>query len=403
MFHQSFQESFHEHTLSHANKSLVILLCFSYSITLPFLLVLLMLYLTIIIFASTFLLLVLSLVFYIVLGRLSDDRCNESKQSGISIIVAAKNESANLEKLITSLRKINFPADKFEVILVDDNSEDNTFSKAESLCNSLDNFHVIKSAKFENLSGKRAALTTGIEKARFENIVITDADCEVSPDWLKCYSEKFSEFDFIFGPAPLKYSNSMSGKLAAVENLKNHILIFVLTKLGLPYSAAARNFGFKKSVFNQLGGYTNTVDTLSGDDDLLLREAIKAHFKIGIITSSDSFVYSGTKQTFNEYLNQRARHTSASHHYLPGRKIILSLWHLLNLVVLFSFLLSPFNSIFVLPIFIKAIVDYLVTNSYQYKFGYDLGPVELVLLSLAVELLTPVHFLNSFRFKKRWS
>ncbi len=361
-----------------------------------------MLYLTIIIFASTFLLLVLSLVFYFVLGRLPDDKCSGSKHGGISIVIAAKNESANLDKLFTSLNKINFPADKYEAILVDDNSTDVTFSKAESLCNGVDNIHVMKSAIFDNLTGKRAALTTGIDNARFENIIITDADCVVHPNWLKCFSIQFDKYDILFGPAPLNYTSNIAGKISAVENLKNHMLVFTMTKLGLPYSSAARNLGFKKSVFNKLGGYSNTVDSLSGDDDLLLRESIKARCKIGMVTSSDAFVYSEAKQNFSEYLNQRARHTSASHHYLPGRKFVLGVWHILNLIILFSFLLSPFNSIFVLPIFIKLIVDYLVTNSYQYKFGYDFSPVELVLLPLAVELLTPVHFFNSFRFKKRW-
>ena len=67
----------------------------------------------------------------------------------------------------------------------------------------------------------------------------------------------------------------------------------------MPYTAAARNFGFSKNAFELIGGYENTKDTKSGDDDLLLREAVKQNMKIGIVTRQDAFVYSETKKTFS--------------------------------------------------------------------------------------------------------
>lgn len=334
---------------------------------------------------------------------MKDDKCTGNAQAEISVIIAAKNESTNLTQLFKSLYKLEYPENNFEVILVDDNSTDNTIELAKQLADGRKNYRIYRSESFNNIKNKRAALTTGINNSKFENILITDADCKVSPNWLKCFSDKFNDFDFLIGIAPLIKENSLASRTAAFENLKSHILLYVFTKTGFPYSAAARNFGFKKAAFNKLGGFRQTTESLSGDDDLLIREAVKNRLKIGLVTAPDSFIYSGTKKSFSELFGQRARHTSSSHHYLFSRKLLLGIWHLINLTVLFSFLLSPYNSIFVLPIFVKLIVDYLVTNNFQNKFGYKFSTVEIVLLLIIYEVLIPVHFINSFNAGNRWS
>lgn len=358
--------------------------------------------LAIIIFISTLLLLITGLIFYIVLNNLKDEKCTVKKLRKISVIIAAKNEEHNLGKLFTSLSRLNYPDEYYEVILVDDNSTDGTYDTAKKIFRDKANFIVIRTEENDKLSHKRAALTTGIQKAKYNSIVITDADCTVTPNWLNCYADKLTEFDLVFGTAPLIHNGSIAGRISAFENLKSHILVFVLTRIGLPYSAASRNIGFRKASFNKLNGFERTSETLSGDDDLLIREAIKNRLKIGMITSKEAFVFSNAKKSLNEYFRQKARHTSSSHHYLISRKILLAVWHFLNLAVLFSFPLSIINSIFVLPIIVKLIVDYLITNNFQYKFGYDFSPIEIVLLHIIYELTLPVHFVNSFRFKDRW-
>lgn len=362
-----------------------------------------MILLTIIIFICTLLYLLSSVVFYFVLNNLDEDKIDESASNSISIIIAAKNEEDSLDKLFNSLSSLNYPSNKHEIILVNDNSSDNTFKLAKEQSALLDNTIVINAEEAEGLQAKRAALATGIKKARFDNIVITDADCIVSPNWLKYYSEAFKKHDFIIGIAPLMNKGGLPGLISTFENLRNHILVFVFTKLGIPYSASARNFGFRKAGYEEVGGYKTSSESLSGDDDLLLREAIKAKMKIGLLNSPFASVYSNSKSSFREYLKQRARHTSASHYYLPGRKLILSLWHLINLLIVFSFILSFFSSIFVLPVLVKLIIDYIVMNNFQQYFGYNFNPFEIIILTVVCEFLIPVHFINSFRFKNRWS
>src|ERR1039458_5812456 len=118
------------------------------------------------------------------------------------------------------------------------------------------------------------------------------------------------------------------------------MLLFIASKLHLPYSAAARNFGFRKSSFYKIKGYENIQETLSGDDDLLIREAVKNKMRIEYIPNKDAAVYSASKETLKEYLIQRTRHTKTSIYYLPVHKIILGGWHIINLAALFSLFLG---------------------------------------------------------------
>jgi len=209
-------------------------------------------------------------------------------QVNISIIIAAKNEAENIDGLIESLKKLDYPIELFEVIVVDDNSTDGTFDILKSKTNTFKNFSVIES-KSLNVSGKREALSFGIRNSKYPFILITDADCRPETKWLKVYSNKFSlGYDLFFGIAPFYQRDKLVNNIACFENLRGFFLSFTMASLGLPYTAAARNFGFTKKAFESLEGYSKTKDTLSGDDDLLLREAVKNKMQIGLVTESGS-------------------------------------------------------------------------------------------------------------------
>jgi poly-beta-1,6-N-acetyl-D-glucosamine synthase len=359
--------------------------------------------LSIILFVLILLFLVLNLLFYITIKKAFANKSNQKNvKQKISIVVAAKDEEKNVANLIDSLNKQNYNKDNYEVIIVDDSSTDNTFNLANELSTSYKNFSVIK-AETKNLPGKKGALHKGIEKASYDHILITDADCIPQPDWIKKSSGKFSEgYDFIFGAAPFYIENSYINNLSSFENLRSNILTFAAAIIGFPYSAAARNFGFKKSSFQEIKGYSNTTETLSGDDDLLLREAVKNKMQIGILTGKESFVYSKTKNTLREYLNQKARHTQTSLHYLPRHKLFLGFWHLLNLFFLFSPILIFVDSIFISLFLIKIITDVIVVSNLQKYFGYNFNPVKIFYLQIAYEIFLIINFVNSLLGRSDW-
>ena len=336
------------------------------------------------------------------LKRKNGDGKNENTQVNFSIIVALKNEQENIDALVESLKNLDYSIEMFEVIFVDDSSTDGTYEKLKIKTNTLKNYSV-KKLKPTGLRGKREALTIGIQHSKYPFILITDADCHPQKNWLSACSAKFeSGFDMIFGIAPFYQNENLINKITCVENLRAGLLSFSMAKLGLPYTSAARNFGFTKKAFEAIGGYSNTKDTLSGDDDLLLREAVKRKLKIGVVTDPGSFVYSETKKTFKEYLQQRARHTQTSFRYLKKHQFILGFWHLINLLFLFSPLMLFVNAWFGILLPAKLLVDLIVIKSTQNKFGYKFSVVEIFYLQIFFELFLIVHFFNARFSEIKW-
>ena len=351
---------------------------------------------------STFILILLSSIILISSYKSPNKPVNISREVKISVIISVKNEEEKVKDLVDKLNNLIYPQSKYEIIFVNDNSTDGTLEEIKLQTAELNNFSVIDLMP-TGLRGKREALSLGIQHSQYPYILITDADCRPQSKWLNAYSRKFElGYEMLFGIAPFYQNENFTNKITCFENLRGSLLSFAMAKLGLPFSAAARNFGFTKKAFETIGGYSNTKDTLSGDDDLLLREAVKRKLKIGTVTEAGSFVYSETKKTFKEYLQQRARHTQTSFHYLKKHQFILGFWHLFNLLFLFSPVLMLINPWFGILLPAKIIIDFIVIKSTQNKFGYKFLFTDIFYLQIFYELLLIVHFFNARFSEIKW-
>ncbi|MHB8338637.1 MAG: glycosyltransferase [Ignavibacteriaceae bacterium] len=359
--------------------------------------------LQIILFSAALLLVLYNLIVFLGLNRTRNTDSSQSGEINFSIIIAAKNEEKNIPQLISALKQIEYKTDNFEVIIIDDNSTDNTFAVCSELIASMNNYHSYRVSN-KMFPGKKGVLNFGITKAKYSFILITDADCRPSPGWLKDFSGMFNKgYDFIFGKAPFEAEENIVNKISCFENLRSSILTFSFANIGFPYSATARNFGFKKSSFEKIEGYQNTTETLSGDDDLLLREAIRNKMKIGTLNESNSFVFSTTKKSLSAYLKQRSRHTKTSLYYLPSRQFNIGIWHLINMFCLFSPLFSAVKILFIIPFFIKILLDIITGLVYQKRFGYQFNLVEIFYLQILYEALIIINFAGAIFRKDSWN
>ncbi|PID59983.1 MAG: hypothetical protein CR986_04285 [Ignavibacteriae bacterium] len=350
-----------------------------------------------------FLLLIFFLFFTITFIKVKSKRVSfkEKFPQKISLIIAAKNEEQNIKSLIDSLVTQNYETYNYEVIIVDDSSTDKTFTETTLLTEKLDNFKIIKAEK-KIYEGKRGALQIGIENSKHEYILITDADCVVEKNFLLAYSNKFQDdFDFIFGVAPYYQNKELVNKIACYDNLWVHILTFGFANNKLPYSAAARSFGFKKSSFMKIKGYKNTRETLSGDDDLLLREAVKNKMKIGTITEENAFVHSKPEDTFKEFVDQKSRHTSSSNYYSFKIKFMLGFWHFVNILIVLNLILN-FSATSLTLLTVKLIFDIIIVRSLMKTFGYKFSLLEIIYLQIIYEMLLIVYFVKGLFSKKKW-
>ncbi len=253
------------------------------------------------------------------------------------------------------------------------------------------------------IKGKKGALTEGIKKAKHDYIVITDADCKPERNWLQFIAGSLDYgYDFVFGVAPISSGNLLVEKISAFENLRNTFLTIAAVGLNVPYSASARSFAFKKKSFEKVGGYSNTTETVSGDDDLLLREAVKHKMSIGTVIESEAFVYSSAPKNFHNYFKQKKRHLQTSFHYLPKQKIFLGFWHLINLLSLLSILLIFISPALAIPFGVKIFYDVFVVIKNQEKLGHSFKFYEIIYLQIIFEILIVVNFFNSFSGKIEW-
>lgn len=195
-----------------------------------------------------------------------------SEPEPISIIVAARNEAHNLPGLLTSIAQLEGIDAKYEVIIVNDHSTDDSLN----ILRNWEGQFGIKVIDFQDTIpgyiGKKAALQKGIEAAQYDVLAFTDADCQVAPTWLIGISRVLRpDLDYILG-----YSTIYRGVGDTDLRLVNfeRSIYYALGAAGLgwkkPITSSACNHIYRKSLFEKAGGFEGISNIASGDDDLLL-------------------------------------------------------------------------------------------------------------------------------------
>ncbi len=129
----------------------------------------------------------------------------DSPNHFLSVIIPARNEEKNIAALLNALSKQSYASDFFEIILVDDFSTDRTSQTVKNF--SLPNLVLIQPNTLSQNSSKKRAIDTGIQHAKGEIIVTTDADCIPQPKWLETIKDCFVKNEAAFIAAPVKFSH----------------------------------------------------------------------------------------------------------------------------------------------------------------------------------------------------
>ena len=150
--------------------------------------------------------------------NLSKNHISIGKNPFVSIIIAARNEELNIAEILDCLKVQNYPQNKYEVIICNDRSIDNTSKIIDYFKNDFPNLFSINIKVLPNeWAGKKWALYNGIKKARGEIILQTDADCIVNKNWIKAIVSQFEDetVGFVCGLSPLvnKQDKSIFNKI----------------------------------------------------------------------------------------------------------------------------------------------------------------------------------------------
>ncbi|KAA9042059.1 glycosyltransferase [Ginsengibacter hankyongi] len=273
----------------------------------------------------------------------------------ISVIISARNEEKNIGSCIASIIKQTYPANLFEVLIVDDYSVDSTAAIANSF--NQKNIRLIKLSDFTanvNLNSyKKKAIETAIDLAKGNLIVTTDADCIVKPEWLKTIASYYEESGAVFIAAPVVYANVSATESISKKFFKIFQSLDFMALQGITGASVYKrihnmcngaNLAYEKKVFYEVNGFEGIDNIASGDDMLLMHKIQKIYpGKIRYLKSANVIVQTQQSETVKDFINQRIRWASKADRY-PDIKItaVLFLVYFLNAWICFIAVYSIF-------------------------------------------------------------
>ncbi len=292
------------------------------------------------------------------------------QQYRVTVLIPARNEAKNITACLDALVRQNYPKNKLQIIVIDDDSTDNTADQARSF---FEKYPFIQLISLDpcppGVSPKKRALQAGIEQADGKIILTTDADCQAPPKWIKKMISYFEEdVGMVAGYVGFEKNRegSLFSKIQALEFLGITSAGLGSINMGDPIIANGANLGFRRTTFFEAGGYEGNNHISSGDDDLLMQNIDKkTAWKIRAAFDPDTFIQTEPIDNIGDFINQRIRWASKGIIY---KKLSLVLFLLsvycfyLLLFVSLPFAVSFFKH-FPYPLFalaIKMAADYVL-------------------------------------------
>lgn len=210
----------------------------------------------------------------------------------ISIIVPAYNAENTISRCIDSCINQSYPKDKYEIIVVDNNSTDNTATI-------LNNYNIIY-RKEVSIKSSYAARNTGIKHARGDIIAFTDSDCIADNNWISSAVIEFNSDSIgcVAGKIIGHHYNTSVQEYLVKDNCLSQE--HTLNHYFMPYPQTA-NALYRKDVLDKIGIFETWKS--GGDADLAWRMQLTTQYHIKYVQSS--IIYHIHRSNFRSFFNQQ--------------------------------------------------------------------------------------------------
>ncbi|WP_295769973.1 glycosyltransferase [uncultured Mucilaginibacter sp.] len=311
----------------------------------------------------------------------------------VSLLIAARNEEANIRATIEDVLAQDYPKHLLEIIIIDDHSTDSTADIIKSYA--PQGIKLLQLNETEKLNSyKKKAIATAISQSTGDLIVATDADCSMGNKWLSSVVSYYESYDWVMISSPVTYFKEKS-LFERLQTLEFSYLIGIGAAFignGRASTCNGANFAYRKDVFYEVGGFRGIDDLASGDDELLLQKVAERYpGRIGFLKQPDAIVYTEAKPTLTEFMQQRRRWASKSTRYKDKNVVALAvgIW-LFNLSLLINAVGGFFN-FYLWQVFVSQMLF-----KYTFEAAFLLPIMSFFKrqnLMLLLIMLSPVHIL----------
>ena len=298
-------------------------------------------------------------------------------KSHFSIVIPFRNEAETLTVLLKTVENLNYPSKMFEIIFVNDASEDNSEAIiSEAIEKNRFSIKILQNKRISN-SPKKDAISEAIKNSNFEWIVTTDADCELPKNWLKTLDAFIQKNNpvMVCGPVIYKSNGNFIESFQQLDGFSLQAVTIGSFGMRRPLLCNGANLAYRKDAFLEVNGFSENDHIASGDDIFLL-EKMKKSFprQVQFLKSKQVIVSTKPQSTWKNVLNQRIRWASKTSKQKSTLSFLLGgLVFLVKISVLAIPFLMVFHSenalLYASLLFIKIIMDYIVLQQAAIFFG----------------------------------
>ncbi len=295
---------------------------------------------------------------------------NKKNITKVSVLIAARNEEKNIEKLLQTIYNQTFPKELYEVIIVDDHSEDDTIIKVNNFINNHKdiNIRLLKATS----EGKKKAISQALHNAENELIMVTDADCELNSEWIETvvafYQDK--KCKMILAPVLLSPANNLFEKMQVLEHLSLIASTAGSANIGFPVMCNGANMAYERISALEVENLRHDFNIQSGDDMFLLEQFVKKYGSknVKFLQNKSAIVKTKACKNIKEFIRQRRRWVSKSKSYTNSKIILTALVVLffnLSIVSLFlsAFFIPALWSLYILLTLLKFFIDFPILKN----------------------------------------
>ncbi len=252
-----------------------------------------------------------------------------SQQHPVSVIICARDEAARLVTHLPGALVQTYPS-THEVIVVNHNSQDDTRFLLDEFKKTFKGLHIVNlEHEALGIPGKKYPLSMGIKEAKYEIVLLTDADCvPASEFWMQKMQDGYREgIEVVLGYSPYKKGPGFLNKIIRWDTFHTALQYLSYALAGIPYMGVGRNLSYKRDVFFRNKGFSSINNLPGGDDDLFISKVATKN-NTAIVIDPETFTMSEPKKTFGEWHRQKTRHYSTARYYKPIHKFLLGLYSL---------------------------------------------------------------------------